>query len=293
MHDGFSPDGFWGGFDVDRLLAEDVPVGDLTTRALGIGGQPGRITFTARQDLVAAGVEEAVALLTRVGAVVVSHVPSGTVAPAGTLLLTATGTAAALHAGWKLAQTLMEWASGIAAATQGIVMAARAVNPAIQVATTRKTPPFTRALAVRAVLAGGGSVHRLGLSDTLLLFPEHRAFLGGTADDPGALAAAIARLRAHAPERAIVAEVTDEAEALAALAAHVDVLQLEKFPPPAVARVVERRHRRPDGRPVIAAAGGINAANAAAYARAGADVLVTSAPYTAAPAEIQVRLLSA
>jgi molybdenum transport protein len=48
--------------------------------------------------------------------------------------------------------------------------------------------------------------------------------------------------------------------------------------------------KRADGRPVIAAAGGINAQNAGDYTRAGADTLVTSAPYYAKPAEIQVCL---
>ena len=46
-------------------------------------------------------------------------------------------------------------------------------------------------------------------------------------------------------------------------------------------------------RPVIAAAGGVNAKNAEAYARAGASVLVTSAPYNAPPAEVQVRITPA
>jgi molybdenum transport protein len=58
------------------------------------------------------------------------------------------------------------------------------------------------------------------------------------------------------------------------------------------------RHRRPTSRycegraprPLVAAAGGINAANAAGYARAGADVLVTSAPYTARPLDVKVTM---
>ncbi|MBP7337953.1 hypothetical protein [Niveispirillum sp.] len=48
--------------------------------------------------------------------------------------------------------------------------------------------------------------------------------------------------------------------------------------------------RRSDGRPLLAAAGGINAGNAGAYAKAGADIIVTSAPYNAAPTDIQVAL---
>jgi molybdenum transport protein len=68
------------------------------------------------------------------------------------------------------------------------------------------------------------------------------------------------------------------------------VIQLEKLTPDQVARVVAEADRKQDsGRPVIAAAGGINAQNAADYAAAGADLLVTSAPYFAKPKDVQVR----
>ncbi len=113
--------------------------------------------------------------------------------------------------------------------------------------------------------------HRLSLSETLHVFGEHRAFLG---DEPPAATAR--RLRRQWPERAIVVEVSDEAEALRWQAAGADILQLEKPPPDAATR--------------IAAAGGIDSANAEAYARAGADILVTSAPYFAPPRDVAVSL---
>ena len=125
--------------------------------------------------------------------------------------------------------------------------------------------------------------HRLNLSETLLIFAEHRAFLG---DEPPAATAR--RLRRQWPERAIVVEVSDEAEALRWQAAGADILQLEKPPPEAVDRF---RRSMPAGATTrIAAAGGIDSANAEAYARAGADILVTSAPYFAPPRDVAVSL---
>ncbi|MDG3439215.1 ModD protein [Nitrospirillum amazonense] len=271
---------------IERLLEEDVRFGDLTTRALGIGGRPGRMRFQARADMVLSGVDEAARLLARLGAAVTVMAPAGCRYGGDAVLLEATGSAAALHAGWKVAQTLMEWASGLASETRAIVDAARAVNPDIAVLCTRKSVPYTRQLACKAVLAGGGDIHRLGLSDTILLFPEHRVFF----DPPHDLAAAIARLKRTAPERAVMVEVTSEEDALAAAAAHVDVIQLEKFAPEAVHRLVRRLPRRVDGRPVVAAAGGVTAQNAGAYAKAGADTLVTSAPFFAKPRDIQVTI---
>jgi molybdenum transport protein len=270
--------------EIDFLLDEDVRFGDLTMRALGIGDTPGRMTFTARQELILCGADEASRLLARLGASVTFAAQAGTRSGKGSLLFEAEGTAAALHAGWKAAQTLMEWASGIATLTHEIVAAARASAPRIAVLCTRKSVPFTRQLSLKAVIAGGGEIHRLGLSDTIMLFDEHRVFL----EQPADLKAIIGKLKERAPERAVMVEVTSEADAFEAAEALADVIQLEKFVPAAVARVVRGIQKRIDGRPVIAAAGGVNAQNAGDYAKAGADTLVTSAPYYAKPLDIQV-----
>ena len=271
--------------EIDRLIAEDVGFGDLTTRALGIVGQPGRIGFAARDPMVACATEEAARILNRLGAVPRLLVASGTAVTPGTLLLEATGAAGALHAGWKVAQTLIEWSAGIASAVRDIRDAARAVTPGITIACTRKSVPLTRAFSIKAVLAGGGAMHRTGLGDTILVFPEHRAFLR---DEE--LAVTIARLRAAAPERAIVVEVADPDDAVRAAAAGADVVQLEKFSPDAVAELRARLSDAGTFHARIAAAGGVTAMNAAAYAKAGADILVTSAPYMARPRDVQVRI---
>jgi molybdenum transport protein len=272
---------------IEALLAEDVPLGDLTTCALGVGAEPGAARFVARAPMVAACVEEAARILQAAGATIGLAMPSGTEMASRETLLIANGPAGALLAGWKVAQTLMEWASGIATATRDIVAAGQAQRPGLRVACTRKTAPLTRALAARAVLAGGGTMHRLGLSETILLFPEHRAFY------PGTLADAVIRLRAAAPERKIVVEVTDTDAALEAAIAGADVVQLEKFAPTAVRAVRAGLDRLPAPRPLLAAAGGVTAANAAAYAAAGADILVTSAPYAAPPRDVAVTITRA
>ena len=271
--------------EIDRLLGEDAGTGDLTTRVSGIGGKPGAITYHARDALILSGIDEAARIFERLGAEVVFRARAGLDADPGTLLLEARGGAGALHAGWKISQIVMEWASGVALATARIVRAATAVAPDIRVACTRKSVPFTKKLSVKAVLAGGGEVHRLGLAESVMLFAEHRQFF----DDPRDLAAIIATVRRHAPEQAVMIEVATVEEALAAAKAFADVIQLEKFSPDEIHQVVSGISRRPDGRPVIAAAGGINPGNAAGYAASGADVLVTSSPYYARPADIQVR----
>jgi molybdenum transport protein len=265
-------------------LREDAPYGDLTTRSLALKGTRARMTFGARDAMTVCAVEEAARLLTLAGCRVGPSCCSGDRLAAEGPILDAEGTADQVLLGWKVAQTLVEWASGVATATRRLVDAARAANPHVGVACTRKAIPGTRALPAKAILSGGAVLHRTGLSDSVLLFPEHRN-LAGTADG---LAQQIATLKRHCPERSVVVEVTAIAEALEAERCGADVLQLEKFPPDRVAELV---HSLPPGtRTKVIAAGGINAANAADYARSGAEVLVTSAPYYAKPADVKVSI---
>lgn len=96
------------------LLQEDLPHGDLTSRALGIGPAPGRLRMAARDPMVLAGVEEAARIFALLGARAEIAAPSGAERAPGAPILAVEGPAEALFAGWKVAQTLMEWASGLA-----------------------------------------------------------------------------------------------------------------------------------------------------------------------------------
>ncbi|MBB1074949.1 ModD protein [Rhodoferax sp. 4810] len=264
---------------LQALLQDDAPSGDLTTHTLGIGPQAASLVFSARQPMTVCATEEACRLFELAGASAVRVAPSGLTLEAGSLLLQAQGTAASLHLAWKAAQTLVEWASGISTATAAIVAAANGVA----VACTRKNVPGTKALSAKAVKAGGGILHRLGLSETILIFAEHRLFL---IEPP---LQTILRLRRAQPEKKLAVEVADVTEALLWAQAGADVLQLEKFTPEAL--VACRAALDSSGlkvRPLLAAAGGVHATNAAAYVAAGADFLVTSSPYWAPPRDVQV-----
>jgi molybdenum transport protein len=266
---------------LETLLSDDSPWGDATTWGLGIGDAPGRMTFRARHAQVVCCSEEAARMATLRGLRIDGPVvASGSAVEPGTTLLTVCGRAADLHLVWKPAQTLMEYAGGIATATAELVAAARGAGE-VAVACTRKHLPGSKAMSVKAILAGGAVPHRLSLSDTLLVFAEHRAFL---AEEP---AATVARLHRAWPERQVVVEVAGADEASIWIAAGADVIQLEKCTPETVAAVVARAADTPVR---IAAAGGVKAANAAAYVAAGAHVLVSSAPYNAPPRDIAVTI---
>lgn len=270
--------------ELQALLRDDCPYGDATTGGLGIGAKRGRLCFSAREAMVICGSEEAL----RLGELNGLHLPgdcraSGESLSAGEDILVLEGSVAALHRVWKTAQTLMEYLSGIASHTRDLVEVARQVNPDIGVATTRKHFPGTKAMSLKAVLAGGASIHRLGLSDSILIFAEHRRFLN--AESPEEV---IRRLRRDWPERLIVVEVSDEVKAHTWQQAGADILQLDKLPPERVRKI--KASLTSQSRTRISATGGITPANAAAYAAAGADLLVTSSPYSAAPRDVAVKL---
>ena len=164
------------------------------------------------------------------------------------------------------------------------VAAARAVDPWVTIAGTRKTIPGAKALSIAALVAGGGVPHRLGLSETILIFAEHRVFLASSSPE-----AVVSMARRGAPEKKVVVEVGSVAEGLTWAVAGADVIQTEKFSPEMVADLTTKlRTAAPHA--IVAAAGGIDATNAAAYVTAGARVIVTSAPFTAKPVDVAVRI---
>ena len=272
---------------LDRWIREDVPYLDLTTHVLGIGGQPGRLTLRNRGGIVVCGTEEVARVLAKLGATVEEFVPSGQRAEPRTLLLAATGSAGALHQGWKIVVNILEYASGIATRTAALVAAARAVAPHIEIVSTRKGFPGTRELATKAVLAGGGSPHRLGLSETILVFAQHRVFLEGGAE---AFARQLPAWKAKSPEKTFLVEATGWDEALSAVRAGADGVQFDKVPPAELARHVAALRAERAGL-VLIAAGGITPEDAAAYAATGVDALATSTVYHGAPADIAATMV--
>lgn len=270
----------------DQWLMEDIQGGDLTTRALDIGHLPGRMVFTHRQGGCVSGIAPAAQMLHSLGLTVQTDVHDGEHVPPGRQLLSASGCAAALHQGWKAAQNVLEWSCGVSASLAAMLALLRATHPGGQIACTRKTIPGTKLLATQAVIAAGGIIHRGGCAETVLLFANHRRFWPNPTDWPGM----IKQLRRAAPEKKVVVEADTPDEALAALDARPDVLQLDKFTPQQAREVAALARERAPGC-TLALTGGITAATLPHYLGCGIELFITSAPYYAPPADIKVSLL--
>ncbi|MHB9292436.1 putative molybdenum transport protein [Hollandina sp. SP2] len=273
---------------IDQWILDDVNQGDLTTRILGIGHKEGTITFFLKHPGRVSGVEAAEKVLRRLGLEITETTGDGTDGAAQSVLIGAAGNAEALHQAWKVVQNILEWSCGVAAYTAQMVYAVKQVNPTIQVAATRKNIPGTKLLALAAILNGGGIIHRGGTGESILLFANHRHFLDftGTSEDWKRV---IGNLRAGAPEKKIIVEADTYHQAIAILDAEPDIIQLDKCSPEVVAQVVDARNRC-SHTCMISAAGGLTKDNAPVYAAAGAQLIVSSAPYYAAPADVRVLL---
>jgi molybdenum transport protein len=271
--------------DIERFIEEDMPYGDLTTLLLGIGKLQGEITFTSRERTTLCCTEEAARILERCGATVSFLLPSGTTVDAGAIILAASGPAGSLHAGWKVALNLLEYASGIATRTRKMVNKVREVNPAITIVTTRKSFPGTKKVVIKAIMAGGALPHRLGLSESVLVFRQHTAFCGGLES----FLQTIAELKATSPEQKIIVEADNAEEALQIAASGVDVVQIDKLTPETLFPLVRQLKKEFPG-VTISAAGGINLENASAYAETGVDMLVLSSLYFGKPSDIEVSI---
>lgn len=271
--------------EIDRLIKEDVPYLDLTSLALGIGDQQGSITYFTRENAVVCGTEEAAQIFQRLGIDCGQYIPSGQSVKAGDILISGRGRAADLHIAWKVCQNILDHCSGIATKTRKMVDLVQSYNPNLPVLTTRKGFPGTKALAIKSVIAGGAVPHRLGLSETVLVFKQHMNFIGGF----DSLLASLPRIKAHCCEKKVIVETESVEQALALCRAGVDGIQFDKLPIDQLKAVCDIIKGEYPGVTLLAA-GGINETNVANYARINLDGIVTTSLYHAKPIDIGVRI---
>ena len=185
-----------------------------------------------------------------------------------------------------MAQNVLEYMTGIATRTAQLIENARRARPDIAVAVTRKNFPGAKLMCLAAATDGGASVHRAGLSESVLVFDRHMLFLEGE-DKIAALKERLPLMRAKAPEKRLVAEASTLEEAGRLAAIGLDAIQLDKFSPADLAQAC-RLIRQTSPGTLVLAAGGINASNAYETALQGPDVLVTSWVYFGKPQDIRV-----
>lgn len=269
--------------ELDDLLLEDIYRGDLTTHALGIENIPAKILFKRKNAGIVAGVSVAEKLLKKLDIQPHLYVKEGEWVESGTLLNSAEGISEQLHQAWKVVQLVLEWSCGVAQYTAEMIANAKAINPNAVVACTRKSIPNTRKLATNAVLAAGGHIHRQGVSETLLVFTNHRNLLS----DPNDWTKIVARLRQEAPENKITLEADNYAQFEQMYVAEPDIIQLDKWSLDDVKKALALLQLKQKNI-LLSVVGVVNKDNVSDYAKLGIRLFITSAPYYAQPEDIKV-----
>ncbi|MFN8542808.1 MAG: carboxylating nicotinate-nucleotide diphosphorylase [Candidatus Binatia bacterium] len=265
---------------LDLALGEDLGAGDRTSEALVPAAARARGRLLAKQDLVVAGVPLMERVFGRIDAVRVTvHVGEGTRVAAGTVVAEVEGSARTLLAGERLVLNLLQHLAGIATLTRACVD--RVAGTRLVVRDTRKTLPGLRVLAKYAVRCGGGTNHRMGLDDAILVKDNHLALAGGD------MAAAVRAARAAFPGLPLEVECRTLAEVAAAVAAAPDLILLDNMTPEGLREAV----RVVAGRVRLEASGGITLYDLPAVAATGVDyVAMGQLTHSAPAADLSLKL---
>lgn len=252
---------------IKRELREDIGPGDATTLALVDPEAPAAARVVARQELVLAGVNVAAEVFRMADdrLKTESLAADGSEIRSGEAVLRVEGPARAILSAERTALNLLQRMAGIATATDCLV---RIVNDyGTQILDTRKTVPGLRRLDKHAVACGGGTNHRAGLHDAILIKDNHLAFW--RQKHKGTLADAVAAARAAQPGLKIEIEVDTLEQLREALPGKPDWVLLDNMPPETVAEAVALCA----GICRTEASGGITKENVREYARAGVTAI--------------------
>lgn len=275
---------FFQTHEIEAWINEDAPLVDLTTYLLGIGEQSAQLTVRTRHATTLTLMEEAARIFELLGAQVCLLLPSGRQVEAEQTILQVTGRADALHRGWKVAMNLLEYFCGIATQTRQMVDSVEAVSN-IPLLVTRKHLPGMKKPMIKAILSGGAHPHRLGLSETILVFENHLNIIGGRE----ALADKISAMQVAACEKKIAIECDTLEQAQQAAQAGTDLIQFDKVEIEQLGRWVKKLKADYPSLIVIIA-GGITPNNIQTYAKTGVDGIVLSSVYHAKPADLGVTI---
>lgn len=263
--------------DTDRLVAdalrEDLGRGDVTSSVTIPAAARGRGEVVAREACVVAGIPLLEKVFGRLGGVKVTVLQGDGVATRGGMVLARVeGSLRSILAGERVALNLLQRLSGVATSTRRFVEAIAGTRA--RILDTRKTTPGLRVLEKYAVRVGGGSNHRFGLDDGVLIKDNHVVACGSVRE-------AVRRALAHAPHGLRVEVECDRlAQVREAIDAGARIVLLDNMRPEQVAAAVEWIA----GRALVEVSGGVDLDTVRSFAEAGADLISVGRLTHSAPA---------
>jgi nicotinate-nucleotide pyrophosphorylase (carboxylating) len=208
---------------IDAALREDMPEGDITSEGIVPADARSEAIFLAKEDGILAGLAIARRVFEKIDSAVevTEKIQDGAAFRKSDILACVEGPTVALLKGERTALNFLQRLSGIATVTRRFVDAVAGTKA--RILDTRKTTPGLRLLEKYAVKAGGGTNHRLSLSDMVLIKDNHLRYVGSVAE-------AVRRARAAVrPGIRIEVEASDLSQVRDALAAGADMIMLDNM----------------------------------------------------------------
>jgi nicotinate-nucleotide pyrophosphorylase (carboxylating) len=252
---------------LEQMLAEDVGQGDVTSEAVVPAGLMVNAEVLAKEEGIAAGIEEIVIFGESLGLNVNAEVADGDEIKKGTVILKISGNARVILSAERTLLNLLSRMSGIATLTRRLTEKLQKANLKVKVAATRKTAPGLLYFDKKAVLVGGGDPHRLRLDDMILLKDNHIAIAGSVEK-------AVKKAKAASSDKKIETEVTSTADALKAAEAGADIVMLDNFSAEQVREAVAALKKAGFfGKILLEVSGGITEENLLDYALTQVDII--------------------
>jgi len=257
---------------VRRALAEDLGWGDLTTEGIIGEKQRARGVLIAKSRLVVAGLDIAAEAFLQLdpGARIARRLNDSDIAEPGAVIAEIAGHAGPLLTAERTALNFLQQLSGVATLTRRFVDAADGKTTILD---TRKTPPTLRALVKYAVRCGGGTNHRSGLDDGLMIKDNHIRLTRSIRE-------AVTALRQAGHDMPIEVEAQSLDQVDEALGAGVDILMIDNMPIDDMREAI----RRARGRAKVEISGGVTIDRVPELAALGADYVSVGALTHSAPA---------
>lgn len=248
-------------------LEEDLGAGDLTTDAIIDPEKEGKAVLEAREEMILAGLPVFCKTFELLSSEIrfKKHFEDGQVVPSGEQICTISGSVTAILKAERTALNFLQRMSGIATLTKRYVE--KAGSQKVKVIDTRKTVPGLRLLDKYAVRVGGGSNHRMGLFDGILIKDNHIAAAGS-------IKKAVTLAKEKAPHTIKVeVEVEDLTGVQEAIQAGADMILLDNMNAMEMKKAVDLT----GGRVITEASGGINLDNIGEIAKTGVDLISVGA----------------
>lgn len=247
---------------INRALQEDMPFGDITTNATISETSSSRASVILKEDGIICGIPVFKRVYKLLGDVEVSFdVNDGDFVKKGTVIGKVSGNTRNILNGERIALNLMQRMSGIATTTNRYAKELEGLNA--QVVDTRKTTPLYRHLDKYSVRCGGGSNHRLSLSDSVLIKDNHIAAAGGIKN-----AVELAKKNSSFTTKIEIETETKE-EVLEALESKADIIMLDNMTPEKASEMVNLI----DGKAITECSGNITLETIRSYGETGVDFI--------------------